>query len=359
VKILDRYLLLEFAVFVLLGLFGLLSIILVVDVIEKIDVFLDNRASLATLGRFYVFRMPEIVVRALPISLLLATFLALGQLNKFGELTAMRASGLSLLRILTPVLSVAVFAVLSSLALGEFVVPNANRERDRIYDVDIQNIEREAVTERSDVTYLGEGGRIFYMRLYLIQERRMHEVTLQEFERGQLVRRIDAAEASWDGGRWVFSSGYVRTFENGREVARPFTRMAVAGVAERPENFAKDERQPSEMNFIELSAYVERLRASGARVANYLVDLHLKLAFPLINLIVVLIGASLATRLRMQGAALGFGFSAGISFLYYILTRTGQALGYNGVLAPYVAAWLGDIVFGGIALAMFMQAQRR
>jgi lipopolysaccharide export system permease protein len=113
------------------------------------------------------------------------------------------------------------------------------------------------------------------------------------------------------------------------------------------------------MNYLELASYVTKLRASGARVANYLVDLHLKLAFPLINLIVVMIGSSLATRLRMQSAALGFGFSAAIAFLYYVLMRTGQALGYNGVLPPYAAAWMGDALFGGVALAMFAQAQRR
>jgi hypothetical protein len=86
------------------------------------------------------------------------------------------------------------------------------------------------------------------------------------------------------------------------------------------------------------------LRASGARVANYLVDLQVKLAFPLVNLIVILIGAPLATRLRMQSAALGFGLSIAISFCYYALLRTGQALGHSGALNPYVAGWLGDLV---------------
>jgi lipopolysaccharide export system permease protein len=134
--------------------------------------------------------------------------------------------------------------------------------------------------------------------------------------------------------------------------------MAVNGLVERPEDFAKESAQPAEMNYLELRSYVDRLRASGARVANYLVDLHLKLAFPLINFIVVLIGASLATRLRMQSAALGFGLSVAISFIYYALMRTGQALGHNGALPPYVAAWLADVVFGAIGLAMLRQAQK-
>ena len=102
-----------------------------------------------------------------------------------------------------------------------------------------------------------------------------------------------------------------------------------------------------------------REASSGARVANFLVDLHVKLAFPLINLIVVMIGASVATRLRMQSAALGFGLSVAISFIYYAFMRTGQALGHNGALPPYLAAWLGDLVFGGVGSLMLVQAQRR
>ena len=358
-KILDRYLLREFLWYLVFGLIGFIAIFIVVDIFEKIDVFLDHRAAFPLVARFYLYKSPEVVVLVMPVALLLATFLALGQLNKFGELTAMRASGISLLRILAPVFGVAGASVAAALLIGEFVVPPANRDRDRIYDEQIQHMPRELVTERADVTYLGHGGRIFYMRLYLVKEKRMHEVSLQEFKGGELTRRIDAAEGNWDGRQWVFTSGMERTFAGGIERARPFERLTVPGISERPDDFAEQARKPEEMNFFELRAYLDKLRASGARVANYLVDLHLKLAFPIINFIVVMIGASLATRLRMQSAALGFGLSVAISFFYYAMMRTGQALGHNGALAPYLAAWSGDFAFGGVAAVMLFQAQRR
>jgi lipopolysaccharide export system permease protein len=358
VKILDRYLLREFLGYVLLGLAGFIVIFIVVDIFEKIDVFLDHRAPALLITRYYLYKAPEVVVQVLPVALLLATFLALGQLNKFNELTAMRTAGWSLARILRVVFATGLGAALLSLALGEFVVPHADRERNRIYDEQIQRIERPAATERADVTYLGEGGRIFFIHLYLVKEQRMHEVSLQEFRSGELVRRIDAAEASWDGQRWVFTSGFLRSFDAGREHAQAFDRMAVNGLAEKPEDFAKENRKPEEMNYWELRAYIQKLRASGGRVANYLVDLHLKLAFPLINVIVLMIGASLATRLRMQGAALGFGLSIGIAFVFYGLMRTGQALGHNGALPPYLAAWMADLLFGTVGVLMLRDAQK-
>jgi len=358
-KILHRYVLREFVSYLVFGLLGFIAIFVVVDVFEKIDVFLDHSAELGLIAAFYLYRAPEVVVQVLPVALLLSTFLTLGQLNKFGELTAMRTSGMSLNRILLPVFQTGLAAVVVALMLGEFVVPGANHQRDVIYDQQIQNRTIESPSERADVTLLGQGGRIFYMRLYLVKEQRMHEVSLQEFRAGELVRRVDAAEATWDGTQWVFTSGFVRTFEDGREQARPFDRMAVTGIAERPSDFAKETRQPEEMNYFELRRYVDKLRASGARVSNYLVDLHIKLAFPLVNLVVVAIGASIATRLRSHSAALGFGLSVGIAFVYYAVMRTGQALGHNGALPPYLAAWMGDLAFGIVAVAMLFRAQRR
>jgi len=358
-RILDRYLLREFIGYLFLGLLGFIVIFIVVDLIEKMDVFLDHRAPWPLVLQYFVNLAPDVVVKMLPVSLLLATFLALGQLNKFGELTAMRAGGLSLVRILAPVLCVAMACVVVSLLIGEFVVPAATRARQQIFEERIQHLQRAVPSERADVTYLGRGGRIWLVGLYLVHESRMHEVSLQEFKNGVLMRRIDAAEASWDGQRWVFVSGYVRRFSQGREQAEGFQRMAVGGLGERPEDFAKQGHKPEEMDWFELRSYVDRLRASGARVENYLVDLHLKLAFPLICVIVVMIGGALATRLRMQGAALGFGLSVAISFFYYGILRAGQALGHNGALPPYVAAWGADVLFGAVAFVMLAQAQRR
>ena len=359
IRILDRYLMREFMTYLVLGLVGFIAIFVVVDIIEKADVFLDHNAPFLTVARFYAYRAPEVIVQVQPVALLLATFLSLGQLGKFGEMTAMRTAGLSLRRILLPLFGIALAAAIAALLIGEFLVPPANRERDRIYTVQIQDLRRDNPRERADVTYLATGGRIYYIRLYDSESQRMHDVSLQEFEGGDLVRRIDAGIAQWDGDRWIFENGFLRTFDEGHEHAEAFARMAVGGITETPEDFAKKTPNPDEMSYQELRAYVTRLRASGARVENYLVDLHMKLAFPLVNFIVVLIGAALATRLRMQGAALGFGLSIVIAFFYYAFMRTGQALGHGGTLPPYLAAWIGDIVFGAIGVVMMAQAQRR
>jgi len=100
------------------------------------------------------------------------------------------------------------------------------------------------------------------------------------------------------------------------------------------------------------------LKQSGSRVQKYLVELYLKIAFPLTNTIVVVIGTALALRVRRGGLAVSFGLSVFISFVYYAFIRLGQALGHSGQLPPIVAAWIGNFFFGALALELLRRARR-
>ena len=91
---------------------------------------------------------------------------------------------------------------------------------------------------------------------------------------------------------------------------------------------------------------------------KYLVELYLKISFPLTNFVVVLIGTALAIRVRRGGLAISFGLAVFISFVYYAIIRTGQALGHSGTLPPLIGAWLGNLVFGGLGLELLRRARR-
>jgi lipopolysaccharide export system permease protein len=172
------------------------------------------------------------------------------------------------------------------------------------------------------------------------------------------VGRIDAREARWENGRWVFRDGYTRRFDRDGEHAAQFTELTIPGLKERPADFAEAVEDPEVLSFWQLQHYIDRLRQSGSRVQKYLVELNLKIAFPLTNFIVVLIGSALAIRVKRGGLAMAFGLSVFISFLYYALIRTGQSLGHSGRLPPVFAAWMGNLFFVGIGLELLRRARR-
>jgi lipopolysaccharide export system permease protein len=357
-RILDRYILREFVVALSMALLFFMAIFVVVDLFEKMDTFIDYNATPVSVIQFYLYGIPYIIVLVLPVAMLLACLLTFGQMARRNELIAMRVSGVDFLRTVAPVLVLALLFSGFSLAMGELVVPACNKAKENVLRTDIKKMPAATTTRRANVNYLGAGGRIFLIKLYDSVEKSMREVVIQEFGSNTLERRIDAARAQWDGTEWVFYDGMIRSFEGGEEHASQFSTLTIPGLKERPEDFSKQEAEPDEMNFVQLLRYVNRVRESGGRIQKYLVELQMKLAFPLTNVIVTLVGVSLSNRVRRGTLALGFGLSLLISFTYYGFLKTGQALGHSGALPPFVAAWMGNVFFGGLGIYLLTKARR-
>ncbi len=358
-RLLDRYVLLEFLKLLVLSLCAFVVIFAIVDLFEKIQDFMDGHATMWVVGRYYLYKVPWVVVQVLPVALLMATFLTLGQMSKFNELTAMVTSGLSTTRIVVPLFAVGLLAVGASFALNELVVPHATEKREQILDVEVHHRLTTRPTEYANLSVIGRGGRIITAKLYLVPEKRLHDVTVSEFKGDSLVRRVDASVARWDGSEWVFQNGVERTFQGGKETAKPFSRFPRPDMPETPADFEKNPEDPETMGYAKLAEYVHRLEHGGLRVEKYRVQLDQKIAFPFINLIVVVMGAALAARLRNPNAALGFGISVSTAFFYVGLMRAGLALGQSGTLPATAAAWFANAFFGAIATVLLIQAQRR
>lgn len=357
-RLLDRYVLREQLTALLAGLLFFVSVFIVVDVFEKIDTYLDNHVPVHTVATYYLVSVPGIALQVLPMAMLLSCLLALGQIGRNNELTAMRAAGIGAGRIAAPLLFTALIVCGLVFVTNEFFLPHLNARRDEIYRGDIKKQSLEGPTIRTNLAYMGGEGRTFLIRSYLVPTKEMREVVIQEIRNHTLVGRIDAATANWVNGRWVFHEGYTRRFDRDGEHAAHFTQLTIPGLTERPSDFAEAEEDPKALSYWELAHYITRLKQSGSRVEKYLVELYLKIAFPLTNLIVVVIGTALALRVRRGGLAVSFGLSVFISFVYYAFIRTGQALGYSGALPPLLAAWLGNLVFGALALELFRRARR-
>jgi lipopolysaccharide export system permease protein len=106
------------------------------------------------------------------------------------------------------------------------------------------------------------------------------------------------------------------------------------------------------------TAEIGELQQIGGDARKWIVDLNLKIAMPFANFIVVLLGAPLASRKKRGGAGFNFGISLMISFIYFILIRTGQVLGHQGTLTPILAAWLGNLVFISIGLYTLLSVRK-
>jgi lipopolysaccharide export system permease protein len=354
VRIHDRYVLSGFWRNLGIGLIAFTVIYITVDVSEEIDVYIDNHAHLADILLYYAYKIPSILVLIMPVAVLLATIFAIGKLSRENELTALISSGTPLARVGAPIVVSSVIISLCMIAAGEFVVAKASHESLTLKRVKIdKNMKEESAFYRDNVHYQGEHGRTYYGEHYDVLLKAFTNIAIYEYRGGSLARRIDAAKGYWDGAEWVFLNGATREFTPSGEKITTFTKMDMKDLPERPEDFAKEELDPDEMNYRQLKAYIGKVLRSGESVDKYRVDLYFKFSFPFTSLIFAVIGTALSSAKRKPSMATGFGLTLFISFTYYTVLRIGQSLGHSGVIGPVFGAWMGNIAFvfvGGVLL---------
>ncbi len=356
--VIDRYVLREFIRYYSLAMIGFVAFVILFDAMEKIDTFLDYDASVGQILRYYLYSLPYKAILVGPVAPLLATFLCLGSMTRFQEITVLKSAGMSLYRLLLPLYVLGFLLSAATFGLGEGFMPEANRRASEIMEHEIKGRSLLSLGSRNNVTYLGRNNRLFVIRRYDIPRKAMVDPTVQEFDGDRMTRRIDARSGIWRNGRWVMVDGMERTFDAaGLERAVPFDTLRT-DFPELPADFAKEETRPEQMSFTQLRRYAERVRQSGSTVERYQTEIQLRFAFPLVSLVVILIGSSLAVQIRRGGIALGFGISLGIAFAYWSLIRAGQVLGNNGTLPPLLAAWLGNLVFIGLGVFLLVRTPK-
>jgi lipopolysaccharide export system permease protein len=320
------YVVSEYLKYLLLGLVTFFLIFFVVELFERMNTIIVKKAPVWVLLEYFAYTVPPFLSQTLPFTILLATLITFGIFSRRNEIVAMKAHGISTYSLIVPI------AVIASIATGlmfvgnETLVPYSVRRADYIWEVKIKKEEKRSFCTLHRVWYRGDHA-IYNVRLLEEKKNRLvlHGVTIYRLDDTfRLRERIDAGQARWDGSGWIVTEGVLREFKSGGEVSVRMYDSTRIMLDERPEDFRKGIKHPEEMSYAELRRYVERLEAEGYENLRYEVDLHAKLSFPCINLIMVLIGGPLALatgRLRGGGIAQGVGLSLVVGFVYWVAFR--------------------------------------
>ena len=360
-QILDRYLLKQFLYVLFFALLSFWIIFLIVDVVEHIDTFIDRHASLSAVIKYYIFYSPYILVLVLPIAMLLSSLFSLGLLSRQNELLALKSSGISLYRILFPLLGLALVISFLVMMAGNYLIPYTNRLSLKIHSSEIEKKANVGETMYNDVYLQTENQQVLYLNHYNSQTRTGEGVLFQTFKDGQMKEEIRAEKIIWAGNGWIFLKGIQRIFSDfslSPEKYMPFERTLRLDLKIKPEVLTREQKLPEEMSYQELKSYVLLKQKTGQDVAAEKTDLYLKISFPLANLVIVLFGCTLATSPRRSGLALSFAISLAICFVYYTFLKIGQSFGYSHKFSPLLAAWISNLVFGIVGLVLLFKAKK-
>jgi len=355
-KIIDRYMVRGFlGPFIwCLFLFNVLAVI--IDIFSFIDDIIKFKIPLSSIAAFYVYYSPTILIQVTPMAALLAVIYALSNLNKHNELTAMKSGGIGLWRILLPLLIIGSIISATVFMVNDRIIPITAKisntiRRDEL-EKEKQKNRRMKVIE--NVAVYGSGNRIIFVRSYDTEKKALSDIIIHEHDaREHLISKVTAQSGIWTGSEWKFYKVIIYKIDNaGKILGEPsFYDEKVLALKEKPRDFASREWKADYMSYKELKNYIINFRGAGARIIkSLLVDLHYKISFAFISLIIILIGAPFAMITTRGGVLIGLGVSIGIGLLYYAVIAISLAFGKAGVLPPLLAAWLGNIIFAALGI---------
>ncbi|MBL8026653.1 MAG: LptF/LptG family permease [Fibrobacteres bacterium] len=361
-SILRRYILMRFIKNLALSAAAILFIYIIIDYVGQLRRFTDIPMSVVAV--YYFAKIPYILNLIISIILLITTMLTIGGLAKTSEITAMRASGVSLAAISMPILLFSLLLTGLNIVLNETLLPKANMKKEKLYKELIRKQPAQQPAVRTDFIYRGYNDVIFRFKSHYDSERmRGESVDIEFFKDGKLYRKVSCASFSWNGKEWVAVDAVVRSFESDgvqSEKFKEFKDFPVA-IKEQPDDILRPKKNSEEMGFFELREYIDILKRAGEspyRIAKFVTDLHVKVAMPFIIFVVALFGVALTVRTGKRGMARNFGIGLFIGFLYYFSVNLGIGMGQGGTINPMLGAWLGSIIFAPVGMLYFLKVAR-
>lgn len=330
------------------------AIFLAVDFFENIDDFLEAGVSMAPALGYFLFRIPYIIAQVLPIGLLLAILITFGIMSKRNELIALKSNGVSVFHLFKPVAALGILCTLLLFCLSERVVPAAMARANRIWLQDVEKVSTLAIQEKN--IWLKGDHAIFNITQYDPVNQVMYGFSAHYMnDRFQLIRRLDAEQGQYVDNQWVFENLLSQELNptNGQPDVSYHDRQALT-IELLPDDLKQVAKSSDEMSFQELFELIQKVETEGYDATRYRVDLHTKIAFPAVCLIMCFIGTGISVRGKLkEGLPVIIAYGMAIAFLYWIVLSFCVSLGYGEILPPVVAAWAANLLFlcgGGLLL---------
>jgi len=362
-KILDRYLIKNFILPLAYCLFLFCFLYVVIDIFSHLDDILRNKVPMNILLQYYASFTPLIFVQTSPVASLLAVVYMLSMLNKSNELTAAKACGVSIGRLLLPIFAVGLVLSMFTFLVNENIVPKSVITAEKIKSdyIEMISTERKNLQTIENLTVYGEENQLIYAKDFNPVNNSLTDIIIFERDnKQQLRRKILANKALWNGSDWEFFNCIIYRFDKDGKVAGSalvFDKK-ILRFPETPEELLRHEFQAGYMNYKELKRYIEKFSDSGnPKMLNSLkTDFYFKSALPFISIIIMLLGIPFALTTTRGGALTGIGASILVGLVYYGSIYFSLALGKGGVIPPIVAAHLSNVVFFIIAIALIKRS---
>jgi len=347
--LIDDLILRDFVMYLGMILATFIMLTLVFTFFELLGDIVRNKVPLLVLGDYLLNVTPSMIYTVTPLSVLLAVLVTFGLMQRSNEITALKATGISIYRVVFPVLVISAVVAGALFVFDQLYIPKANKRQETL---------RNLIKGKPPQTYLrpdrkwifGEQNTIYYYEFFDPDQNRFANISAFHLDPKTfaLRNRVFAARADWRENlrKWTFEQGWERSFS--QTSVRSYDTFDVKTFAfstEQPSYFKKEVRQSQEMNFEELSAYIADLQQSGFDVVRLKVQLQKKIAYPIITFIMAVLAIPYSLSAGRKGALTGVAIAISVAAIYFVAAGLFEAMGNASQLPAALAAWGPDLIF--------------
>ena len=328
----------------------------------------ESGLSVGVALQVLILRLPEFIVFAFPMAILLATLMTYSRFSSDSEIIALRSIGINIYRLIIPAVIFSFLIVNITFLFNNFVAPAANYQasitlREALKKPKKAFNDRNILYPEYTKNKLPNGDKITSLsRLFYAEEfdgERMLNVTILDRSQGDISQIITANYATWNIAEniWDFYNGtvYLLGVDGSYQNLVRFQHQQLA-LPRAPLDLTKRSRDYKEMNLFQAQEYLEIAKISGKekKIRKLKVRIQEKLSLPFVCLVFALIGAAIGIKPQNSSKGTSFGICVGLIFTYYLLSFVSSSMGVRGVLSPFLSAWLPNILgLGAAGLLLF------
>lgn len=358
-KILDRYIMKKFIMTFFAALLIIIVIVIIFDISEKIDDFVSHEAPLkAIIFDYYLNFIPYFINMFSPLFVFITVIFFTSKMAANSEIVAILSCGISFHRMMVPYVASAFLIFILSLTLNLWVIPQANSKRIPFEE---QYVKAQGAAGARNIHYQINPGEFVYVESFSSWNNTAYRFTLEKVEDNRLVSKLSAESAQWDslGGCWKLKKYFIRDYtDNLEDHIRSGARLDTV-INLSVKDFHLNSKTVTTLSSRKLDELIETQRMRGdVKVNQSLIEKHTRLALPFSAFILTLMGVALSSKKRRGGIGWNIGIGIALAFTYILFLRFSEMFVFTGTLPPWIALWLPNVIYAGIAAFLYKIAPK-
>ncbi len=355
ISLLDGYIIRKFLGTYVFSIALILAIVVMFDINEKLDAFLQAPLK-ATVFDYFLNFLPYFANQFSPLFVFITVIFFTSKLADKSEIIAMLSSGMSFHRLLRPYMISAAVIAAFTFVLGAYIIPPANAKRIDYTNTYVRN---RRVDYGDNIMMQVAPGRIAYMSRYDNTTKTGYRFSLEEFKDKKLVSRLTATSIRWDTlYQWSVSDYMIRDFGADREIIHRGMQLDTV-IPFEPRDFLISRNDWETLTSPQLRQYVERQRQRGvANIQAFEIEYEKRYAMCAAAFILTVIGMALSSKKVKGGMGMNIGLGLVLSFSYILFMTVTSSFAVSGITSPFVAMWIPNVLYAIIAVVLYFKAAR-